>query len=135
MLTALFLILRLEFLNGQYCALYFLIFTFVVFFDVRKCDIESYADYNTPCTNSFSLDSFIKKLELSTNKLLQWFRENHRKANADKCYLVLICNTNITAKVEDFNTKLSMEEKVLGIKFDSKLSFENYVSCLWTKTS
>lgn len=106
-----------------------------MFFDVRKCDIESYADDNTPCTNSFSLDSFIKKLELSTNKLFQWFRENHRKANADKCHLVLICNTNITAKVEDFNTKHSMEEKVLGIKFDSKLSFENYVSCLWTKTS
>ena len=44
-----------------------------MFFDIRKRDIASYTDDNTPCTSSFSFDAVIMKLELSTNKLFQWF--------------------------------------------------------------
>lgn len=40
------------------------------------------------------------------------------KASDDKCHLLFACNTNVTAKVEDFNIKNSTEEKLLGIKLD-----------------
>ena len=51
------------------------------------------------------------------------FRENHMKANADKCHLLVSSNESCTAKNEDFSIKNSTEEKLLGVKFDSNLFF------------
>ena len=53
------------------------------------------------------------------------------KANADKCHLLITCNTNI----EDFNIKNSPAEKFLVIKSDSKLSFENNIYSPCTRAS
>ena len=50
------------------------------------------------------------------------------KANGDKCYLLFAYDTNITAKVTDFNVKNSTEEKLLGIKFGAKSLYQNNVS-------
>ena len=36
-------------------------------------------------------------------------------------------------KIEDFNIKINIEEKLLGIKFDSNLSFESVMSPLFIK--
>ena len=94
-----------------------------IFFDIIECDIASYADGNTPYNFDFSLDNVISNLEKSTNSLLNWFRENHMKANADKCHLLVSSNENST------------EEKLLGVKFDSNLSFENHVTSLCKKAS
>ena len=52
------------------------------------------------------------------------------KANADKCHLLVTRDTDVTAKIGEFDVKNSREEKLLGVKIDSKLSFENYVSSL-----
>ena len=38
-------------------------------------------------------------------------------------------------KIEDFSIKNSTEEKLLGVKFDSNLSFENRVTSLCKKAS
>ena len=54
---------------------------------IIEYDIASYADDNTPYNFDFNLDNVISNLEKSTNSLLNWFRENHMKANADKCHL------------------------------------------------
>ena len=106
-----------------------------IFFDIIECDIASYADDNTPYNFDFSLDNVISNLEKSTNSLLNWFRENHMKANADKCALLVSSNESCTAKIEDFSTKNSTGEKLLGVKFDYNLSFENHVTSLCKKTS
>ena len=58
-----------------------------IFFDIIECNIASYADDNTPYNFDFNLDNVISNLEKSTNSLLNWFRENHVKANSDKCHL------------------------------------------------
>ena len=52
----------------------------------------------------------------------------HIKANADKCHLLVTRNTDVTAKIGKFDVKNSREEKLLDVKIDTKLSFENYVS-------
>ena len=106
-----------------------------IFFDIIECDIASYADDNTPYNFEFSLDNVISNLEKSTNSLLNWFRENHMKANADKCCPLVSSNESCTAKIEDFSIKNSTEEKLLGVKFDSNLSFENHVTSLCKKAS
>ena len=106
-----------------------------IFFDITECDITSYADDNTPYNFNFNLDNIISNLEKSTNSLLNWFRENHMKANADKCHLLVSSDERCTAKIEDFSIKNSTEEKLLGVKFDSNLSFEGHVTSLCKKAS
>ena len=106
-----------------------------IFFDIIECDIASYADDNTPYNLDFSLDNVINNLEKSIKNLLNWFRENHMKANADKCHLLVSSNESCTAKIEDFSIRNSTEEKLLGVKFDSNFSFENHVTSLCKKTS
>ena len=77
----------------------------------------------------------MSNLEKSTNSLLNWFKENHMKANADKCHLLVSSDESSTAKIEDFSIKNRTEEKLLGVKFDSNLSFENHVTSLCKKAS
>ena len=115
--------------------LIFNIYNCDIFFDIIECDIASYADDNTPYNFGFNLDNVISNLEKSTNSLLNWFRENHMKANADKCHLLVSSDESCTAKIEDFSIKNSTEEKLLGVKFDSNLSFEGHVTSLCKKAS
>ena len=106
-----------------------------IFFDKIERDIASYADDNTPYNFGFNLDNVIINLEKSTNSLLNWFRQNHMKANADKCDLLISSDKVCTAKIEDFSIENNTEEKLLGVKFDSNLSFEGHVTCLCKKAS
>ena len=106
-----------------------------IFFDIIGYDIASYADDNTPYNFDSNLDNIISNLEKSTNSLLNCFRENHKKANADKCHLLASSDESCTAKIEYFSIKNSTEEKLLGVKCDSNLSLENHVTSLCKKSS
>ena len=57
------------------------------------------------------------------------------KPNADKCHLVVSSDESCTAKIEDLSLKNSTEKKLLGVKLDSSLSFENHVTYLCKKIS
>ena len=52
------------------------------------------------------------------------------KANANKSHLLVSSDESCTAKIEDFSIKNRAKEKLLGVKFDSNLSFENHVTYL-----
>ena len=102
-------------------------------FEIIECDIASYVDDNTPYNSDFNLDNVISNSEKSTNSLLNWFRENHMKINADKCHLLVSSDESCTNTIGDFIIKNSTEEKLLGVKFDSNLSFENHFASLGKK--
>ena len=70
-----------------------------MFNNIDKRNITSYAEDNTPYTSDFNLEELIQKLELTTDNLFEWFRNNHMKANADKCHLLVTTNTDVTAKI------------------------------------
>ena len=106
-----------------------------IFFDKSECDIASYADDNTPYNFDFNLDNVISNIKKSTNSLLNWFRENHIKANTNKCHLLLSSDESCTAKTADFIIKNSTKEKLLGVKFGYNLPFENHVTSLYKKAS
>ena len=50
------------------------------------------------------------------------------KANANKCQLLVCSDENCIARIEDFIMKNDTEEKLLGVKLNSNLSFENHVT-------
>ena len=106
-----------------------------MFYDIDIWDIASYADDNIPYTSGFNLGEVMQKLELTTNNLFEWFKNNHMKANADKCRLLVTRDTDVTAKIGEFDVKNSKEEKRLGVKIDNKLSFENHFSSICKKSS
>ena len=70
-----------------------------IFFDVIECDIACYADDNTPYDFNFNLDNVTSNLEKSTNSLLNWCRENHMKANADKRHLLASSDESCSTKI------------------------------------
>ena len=80
-------------------------------------------------------NNVLETLESSTYDLFRWFKENHMKANPDKCHLLVETNLLTSVNINAFQITSSTEEKLIGTKFDSKLSFENHVSSLCKKTS
>ena len=111
------------------------IFTCDMFSDINDYNIASYADDNTPYASSSNLDALINKLEESTNNLFQWFRNNHMKANADKCHLLVTGNYEVSANINEFEIESSKKEKLLGISIDTTLSFEHHITSLCKKAS
>ena len=95
--------------------------------------IKENIDINTPYTSDFNLEQVIQKLELTTSNLFEWFKNNHMKANADNCHLLVTRDTDVFTKIGKFDVTNSNEEKLLGVKIDNKLSFENHVSSLCKK--
>ena len=57
------------------------------------------------------------------------------KANADKCHLLLSSNCDTHVQIDSIEIKNSRTERLLGIKFDNKLSFEQHVTSLCKKAS
>ena len=57
------------------------------------------------------------------------------KTNADKCHLLLTTKSAVSVNIGEFVINNSNEKKLLGIKIDTKLSFENHVSSLRKKAS
>ena len=97
-----------------------------MFCDTDNCNIASYANGNTPSANSNNLDALINKLEESTNNLFQWFRNNHMKANADKCHLLVTGNYEVSGNINEFKTESSKKEKVVVTSIGTTLSFEHH---------
>ena len=78
---------------------------------------------------------FLEKLESSTHDVFRWLKENHMKANPNKCHFLVTTNALISVNINGFQITNSTDEKLLRIKYDSLLSFENRVSSLCKKPS
>ena len=57
------------------------------------------------------------------------------KSNADKCHLLVITNNTVNIKIGNIDITNSNCEKFLGVKFDHKLTFDDYISELCKKAS
>ena len=76
--------------------LLFRIYLCDMFYDINVCDIANHANDNTLYASSRNLDAVINKLEETNNSLLQRFRNNHMKVNADKCHLLVTSNYEVS---------------------------------------
>ena len=55
------------------------------------------------------------------------------KINAGRCHLLVSTNSNVKMKIGNSDITNSKKEKLLGVKFDHKLSFHDHVSELCEK--
>ena len=49
------------------------------------------------------------------------------KINADKCRLLVSTNNTVKIKIGNFDITNSKSEKLLGVKFDPKLYFDDHI--------
>ena len=96
-----------------------------MFFTVNDIDIASYEDDSTPYMIADNVDDLITSLEQASNGLFEWFKNNLLKSNADKCHLFVSTNDRVSMNVDGFKIDKSDTEKLLGVKFDKKLTFDD----------
>ena len=115
--------------------LLFNIFLADLFFIVKDTDIASYADDNTPFIVEDNIENVIASLEEATNALFDWFDNNRLKSNPDKCLALVSTNKHLNMKVCDFTIGNSECEKLLGVKIDVNLNFNEHICDLCKKAS
>ena len=66
---------------------------------------------------------------------MRLFENNLLKGNADKCIFLVNTSQEVRLDVSNFKRKNSDCEKFLGVKFDSKLRFDQHITNLRRTTS
>ena len=102
---------------------------------MSEAEFASYANSNTPYTSSKNIDDVIRTLENDSLRLLKWFSKNQMKANKDKCHFLLSNKERVTMKIGEPEIKSSNCKKLLGIKIDKKLTFNEHLNYIIDKAS
>ena len=116
-------------------SLLFNIFLADLFFVVKDMDIGSYADDSTPIIVENNIDNVIASLEQDSDAMFNWFKNNRLKNNVDKCHVLVSTSKPVGIKVGDYTIDNSECEKLLGVKIDVNLNFNDHISGLCEKTS
>ena len=106
-----------------------------MFFEKCERDIASYADDNTPNTYDSDLYTVLSKLKNFTYCVFTWFKENHMKPNGNKCNLLVTTEKSVSINIDRSNKTNKKEQKLLGIKFESSLSFKGHITNFCKKTN
>ena len=96
--------------------------------------MENYADDITPYLRGGDVEEVLNSLQNVSLNLFEWFAENELKGNASKCHLLISSGENVHVNVDTKQIKNSGCERLLGIDIDCKLSFENQINQIITKT-
>ena len=67
--------------------------------------------------------------------LFKWFSDNQMKANISKCHLLVNKKDEVVIKLGKTEIKNSEYEKLLGIKVDTKLNFNEHLNDIISKAS
>ena len=113
----------------------FNIFLSDLFLIVDDVDIANYADDNTIYKEHEKIDDLITSLQDAAAKLFKWFSDNQMKENTDKCYLLLSKDGSSEIHIGDSIIESSTCKKILGIKIDSKLRFDDHLRDLCNKAT
>ena len=95
-------------------------------FIVEDIGIASYADNNALYISANNINEVIHFLKKATDALFRWFSDNLTKS--DKCHLLDSTKNTISIQIMNVYITNSTCEKLLGVKFDHKLTFGDYNS-------
>ena len=113
----------------------FNIFLSHLFLIVKDVNFASYADYNTFYDSCDTIEEVIFLLQSSSKKLFQWLSDNQMKGNTEKCHLIMSTNKSFNFQLGGSLIERSDCEKMLGVKIDYKLNFDNHVKTLCSKAN
>ena len=113
----------------------FNIFLSDLFLVLKDTDFVSCADDNTIYDIGGSINDVIAPLQDSSEKRLQWFSDNQLKGNTNKCHLIVSSDDPTEIQVGESVIKNTTCEKLLGIKIDNKLTFDEHISGLCKKAA
>ena len=83
-----------------------------------------------------NVDLVINRLTNDMSILIKWFNDNFFIMNADKCHLLITNHDNdISINIDGEIINGSKTVKLLGVKIDSKLHFDDHVSNICNKVS
>ena len=88
-------------------------------------------DDKTPYMIADNVDDLITSLEQASNGLFEWFKNNLLKSNTDKCHLLVTADDRVS--MNELKIDKSDTEKLLGVKFDKKLTFDDHISDICKK--
>ena len=77
----------------------------------------------------------ITSLEQVSDALFNWFKNNRLENNVNKCHVLVSTNKHVGIKIGDYTIDNSECEKLLGVKIDVNLNFNNHISGLYKKSS
>ena len=99
-----------------------------LFFVNITSDIANYADDTTPQECDQHCDNLISNLELTVNKIFNWFVYNNLKVNVSKGHFFLSPRQHTSININASVIKRSNSEKLLGITIDSDFPFEEQIN-------
>ena len=105
--------------------LLFNIFMCELFIILEEIYFASYADDNMPLVFEATPENVASSLESCSASLFECFSNNQMKANPQKCHLLMNVNRSATIKIGEHTISNGYCEKLLGVKIDSQLKFNN----------
>ena len=105
-----------------------------LFFVMNDVEFPSYADDDTSYAVRKNIDDVTVALEDIYKQHFKWFSDNQVKANPDKCHLICSTDNQIGLTIESEVIKNIKCRKLLGIKFDNRLTFKNHIDDICKKS-
>ena len=107
-----------------------------IFLFVIEEGLANYADDNTPHSTGDDIDTVLGSLKVDTDILIKWFDNNYLKMNPDKCKLLVTkADEDVSLEVDGHFIKGNKSVKLLGVKIDNQLYFNEHVSMIYKKAS
>ena len=75
------------------------------------------------------------KSQNASKTLFKWFNDNQMKANPDKCHFICSSSVKRSIMIEDEQIRNSSCENILGMVFESKLTFQIHIDHISKKAS
>ena len=104
-----------------------------VFFLLTNMHVANHADETKSYIYRENKESVIKSLQQWANLLFNWFKSNQIKDNEDKCHLLPSTDETVQVNIGTARINNSKCEKLLGIKIDCKLSFDDHIGNMCKK--
>ena len=104
-----------------------------LFLLVCNIDVASQADDTIPYVTGDNLESAIRQLEQAAKLLFQWFSDNEMKGNEDNCHVLIRTKEKVCVNIGTTQITNSKCKKLLGIKIDSNLNFEDHIESICKK--
>ena len=106
------------------------------FFVIAKdVNIASYTDDNTLYDSCDTTEEVMSSLQSLFKKLFKWLSDNQMKGNTEKCHLTMSTNQSFNFQLGGSLIERSDCEKILPVKIDYKLNFDEHVKTLYSKVN